>query len=193
MRANHDTGHQPLGVPDMYPSRDTGWAPPRDERTAAEDTLAEVMKDRVIRFDTQVYPLETLDWPADDGEHGSDYNLQPFWPINPADTVTVKIDEMKLTVFGVVFEGVGLWMVRIEPTENRISCRVTDAEFLSEIANGLRLGMGDMIDASVRVTSTTSGTDGKVRHAYEVIKVHSLRDSTGSCSEPLFASPSWLP
>ena len=77
MRANHDTGHQPLGAPDMYPTRETGWAPPRDDSTSAKDSLAEIIKNRVIRFDSPLYPLEPRIWPAEVGENGMLVNPSP--------------------------------------------------------------------------------------------------------------------
>ena len=119
-------------------------------------------------------------------------NLEHFVPINPADTVTVKVHDMTLTVIEVVFEGNTLWKMRSDSSKDPISCRVTDDEFLAEIGNGLRFGKGDVIDAIVKVTETLSGTDGKTRSAYEVIKVHSHRDPTGNWSEPLYSSPSRL-
>ena len=119
-------------------------------------------------------------------------NLQHFRPIDPTDTVTVKIVEMKLTVIEVVFEGNARWKMRVEPGKDQISCQVTDAEFLAEIGNGLRFGKGDVIDAVVKFTLTQSDSDGRTKRDYEVIKVHSHRDPTANWSEPLYSSSSRL-
>lgn len=119
-------------------------------------------------------------------------NVGCYRPIPPEDSVAVRLVEMEMIVLEVVFEGDTLWKMRTDYAENPISCRVTDAEFLAEIGNGLRFGKGDVIDAVVKVTSILSGTDSKTRRTYELIKVISHRDPTLNWSEPLYSSPSRL-
>lgn len=44
--------------------RDTGWARPRNDSTAANDSLAEITNDGAVRSEPPVHPLESVEWPV---------------------------------------------------------------------------------------------------------------------------------
>lgn len=71
MRTGYDSGTPPPRIPDMFPSYESDWAPPRYDSTPTKDSLAEIGQNRVVRYQNQVCPLENIVWPVNIREFGT--------------------------------------------------------------------------------------------------------------------------
>ena len=65
MPTHEDVHRQSTAAPERPLIRDTGWAPPREDSTAARDTLPKTKTDRMLRFPTLIFPQGEFVWPVE--------------------------------------------------------------------------------------------------------------------------------